>query len=64
MKYELWDNENFNDMRKEARFNKRVKELTEAVIIVIQEANNRHNEAMLKKDIKIANLEGQLKALS
>jgi len=27
-------------------------------------ANERHNEAMLKKDIEIAELKGQLKALS
>ena len=55
MSYKLW---NLEDLRNSLP--KGSKELADMTIMIATEANQRHNEEMLKKDIEISKLKGKL----
>ena len=57
--YSLWTEEHIEELRQDTKDAPLI--MTEAIIGLIREANNRHEVRMLKKDIEIAELKGQLK---
>jgi len=64
MKYMLWSDESRESIKNSEEMklaDKILKGISSSMLGILDEANQRHNEEMLTKDIEIAKLETELK---